>query len=64
MIQGQDVLSISLSWQLHIQIYLMDLDSVRNILARANLALPPDLIKQIVQFLNEEIGVTSENMNY
>jgi len=42
----------------------MDLDSVRNILARANLALPPDLIKQIVHFLNEEIGVTSENMNY
>jgi hypothetical protein len=28
------------------------------------MALSPDIISRVVRFLNEEIGVTSENMNY
>ena len=42
----------------------MDLNSVRSILLYANLALSPQTITRVFEFLGEHIGITSENLNF
>lgn len=46
----------------YIQINFMDFDSLRKILARANLGLSPDMVGKVWDFLENHIGRTSEDM--